>query len=204
MRSQLIKRIFDIIFSILLLILVSPIFLIVALSVFIFLGSPIIFRQQRPGLHGKAFFIYKFRTMRDITDGEGNLLDDAQRLTRFGQFLRSASLDELPELWNVLCGTMSFIGPRPLMMEYLNRYSAEQNRRHLVKPGITGLAQINGRNALAWEERFKLDVWYVDHWNLWLDIKIFFRTILIVLGRKGINENGFATASPFMGNKENK
>lgn len=202
MRLRLIKRFYDIIFAILLLILFSPIFLLVSISVFIFLGSPIIFCQLRPGLNGEGFIIYKFRTMKDGVDSQGNLLPDSQRLTRFGQFLRSTSLDELPELWNVLKGNMSFVGPRPLMMEYLPRYSAEQNRRHHVKPGITGLAQINGRNELAWEERFKLDVWYVDHWSLWLDFKIIVRTISIVLYRKGINEKDCATASPFLGEKK--
>lgn len=204
MRSPLIKRIFDVIFSFALLLILFPIFLLVAFTVLIFLGSPIIFKQQRPGLNCKPFYIYKFRTMRNITDSHGNLLDDGERLTRFGQFLRSTSLDELPELWNVLSGKMSFVGPRPLMMEYLNRYTPEQNRRHLVKPGITGLAQINGRNSLPWEERFTFDVWYVDHWTLWLDIKIIIRTLYIVLARKDINEKGFATASAFMGKNNNR
>jgi sugar transferase EpsL len=204
MRSLLIKRIFDIIFSLALMLILLPVFLVVAISVLIFLGSPIIFKQRRPGLRGNPFYIYKFRTMHNMTDAQGNLLDDGQRLTRFGQFLRSTSLDELPELWNVLSGTMSFVGPRPLIMEYLTRYSSEQSRRHDVKPGITGLAQINGRNMINWEERFKLDVFYVDHWNLWLDIKILLRTIIIVFSRKGINETGFATASFFVGNNDLK
>lgn len=199
MRIPILKRAFDIIFSLLLLVIFFPLALFIALSVYIFLGSPIIYRQQRPGLHGKPFMIYKFRTMRNSFDSEGKPLDDAIRLTRFGRFLRNTSLDEIPELINVLNGSMSFVGPRPLMMEYLTEYSPEQNRRHDVRPGITGLAQINGRNMLPWEERFKLDVWYVDNWSLWIDLKILLLTFYIVISRKGINEEGYATASMFVG-----
>lgn len=166
MRSQYIKRIFDILISFVMLLLLSPIILILAISVFFLLGSPVFFHQQRPGLYCKPFTIYKFRTMSNSTDSDGHLLGDEKRLTRFGQFLRSTSLDELPELFNVLIGTMSLVGPRPLLMESLPYYSIEQNRRHDVRPGITGLAQVNGRNRLPWEKRFKLDVWYVDNWNL--------------------------------------
>ncbi len=200
MRLLFLKRILDIIFSLLLIILLLPLMMFLVILIYIYLGSPVIFRQQRPGLHGKPFMIYKFRTMCNLYDTDGNLLDDTFRLTRFGKFLRNTSLDEIPELFNVLNGSMSFIGPRPLMMEYLTEYSSEQHRRHHVRPGITGLAQINGRNLLAWEERFKLDVWYVDNWSLWLDIKILARTILVVLKREGINEEGYATASMFVRN----
>lgn len=198
MRSLFLKRIFDIIFSISLLILLSPLIILISILILIFLGSPVFFCQQRPGKFGKPFIIYKFRTMRDLVDPNGNTYDDEIRLTRFGRFLRSTSIDEIPELINVLKGNMSFVGPRPLMMEYLAEYSPEQHRRHEVKPGITGLAQINGRNMLPWEERFKLDVWYVDNWSLWLDFKILLRTLLVVFTREGINEEGFATASTFI------
>lgn len=181
-----------------LLILALPMILI-ALLIRWRLGSPVLFRQQRPGLYGKPFTMFKFRTMRDAYDKEGNPLPDEQRMTRFGQFLRSTSLDELPELIHVLKGEMSLVGPRPLLMEYLNRYTPEQARRHEVKPGITGLAQINGRNNLSWDERFQMDVWYVDHWNLWLDIKIIFRTVAKVLKREGVQAEGAATMPKFLG-----
>ena len=164
------------------------------------MGRPIIFTQQRPGLSGKPFTIYKFRTMNDERDAQGNLLPDEQRLTRFGKFLRKTSLDELPELFNVLKGDMSLVGPRPLLMEYLPLYSAEQARRHEVKPGITGWAQINGRNTLAWEDKFNLDVWYVDHLSFWLDVKILFITLLKVFKREGISQDGQATVEKFRGN----
>ncbi|MHC5061008.1 MAG: sugar transferase, partial [Planctomycetota bacterium] len=166
------KRIFDIISVLIGLILLSPLLLIVALVVRFKLGSPVIFKQQRPGLHGKPFFMYKFRTMMDGRDENGKLLPDSERLSVFGRFLRSTSMDELPELLCVLKGDMSLVGPRPLMMKYLPRYTPEQARRHEVLPGITGWAQVNGRNASSWERKFELDVWYVDHWNLWLDLKI--------------------------------
>lgn len=168
------------------------------------LGSPVFFRQVRPGLGGRPFEMVKFRTMRDTKDEHGNLLPDAERLTSFGRFLRSSSLDELPELWNVLKGDMSLVGPRPLLMEYLPLYSPEQARRHEVRPGITGWAQINGRNAISWEDKFKLDVWYVDNQSLWLDIRIIFLTIKKVVIRDGISAEGEATMTRFMGsvNKE--
>jgi len=197
--KHLIKRCMDILLSTFFLIIFSPIMLLIAVLVYINLGSPVIFRQLRPGLHGKPFYIYKFRTMKDLRDKNGNLLPDEQRLTRFGAFLRSTSLDELPELINVLKGDMSLVGPRPLLMEYLDRYTPEQARRHEVKPGITGWAQINGRNAISWEEKFKLDVWYVDNWSIWLDLKILFITIYKVLKREGINQPGKATVEYFKG-----
>ena len=163
------------------------------------LGSPVFFIQERPGKHGKPFNMVKFRTMRDAMDAQGNPLPDSERLTPFGKKLRATSLDELPELWNVLKGDMSLVGPRPLLMEYLERYTPEQARRHDVKPGMTGWAQVNGRNALSWEEKFQLDTWYVDHQSLWLDIKIMLLTIKKVLKRDGISAEGEATMSRFMG-----
>lgn len=163
------------------------------------LGFPVFYRQERPGKDGKPFEMVKFRTMRDLNDKDGMPLPDKQRMTSFGSFLRSSSLDELPELWNVLKGDMSLVGPRPLLVEYLPLYSQEQYRRHEVKPGITGWAQVNGRNTLSWEEKFKLDVWYVDHLSFWLDIKILFLTVKKVLMKDGINANGEATMSKFTG-----
>lgn len=163
------------------------------------LGLPVLFCQQRPGLHGKPFLLLKFRTMADARDGDGNLLPDSERLTRFGRFLRKTSLDELPELFNVLKGDMRLVGPRPLLMQYLDRYTPEQARRHEVKPGMTGWAQVNGRNALTWEEKFKLDVWYVDHQSFWLDMKIIAMTIWKVLRREGISQTGQATMEEFKG-----
>lgn len=163
------------------------------------LGSPVFFTQQRPGLHGKPFFMNKFRTMTDGTDSSGNLLADIDRLTPFGRFLRSTSLDELPEFWNVIKGEMSLVGPRPLLMEYLDYYTPEQARRHEIKPGITGWAQINGRNALSWEDKFKLDVWYVDNQSLMLDFKILLLTILKTVKKEGISQPGLATAEKFKG-----
>ncbi len=165
------------------------------------LGRPVLFRQVRPGLHGRPFMMVKFRTMTDERGVDGELLPDAQRLTAFGRFLRASSLDELPELWNVLCGEMSLVGPRPLLMEYLPLYSPDQARRHEVRPGITGWAQVNGRNALSWEERFKLDVWYVDHRSLWLDLRILWLTVRKVIVREGITAEGEATMPRFTGNK---
>lgn len=198
----MIKRIFDIAASACALILLSPVLLVVMLLVRIKLGSPIFFTQVRPGLHGKPFKMVKFRTMTDERDEQGELLPDAVRLTKFGQFLRSTSLDELPELWNVLKGDMSLVGPRPLLMEYLSLYNAEQKRRHEVRPGITGWAQVNGRNTVDWPERFQLDVWYVDNRSLWLDIKVLFATVKKVLVRDGIAAEGEATMSKFTGNQE--
>lgn len=182
------------------LILASPILAIIALLVWIFHGRPVIFRQVRPGYQSIPFAVYKFRTMTDTWDAQGNLLPDAERITRLGKFLRSTSLDELPEFFNVLKGEMSLVGPRPLLIQYLGRYNREQARRHNVLSGITGWAQINGRNALTWDDKFRLDVWYVDHWSFGLDIKILLLTIWKVLKREGISQPGHATAEEFMGN----
>ncbi len=194
------KRIFDLLVTTLGLILLSPFLLILTLLVWLLHGSPVLFRQIRPGYHGKNFKIFKFRTMRDLYDEAGNLLPDIERLTPFGRAIRSFSLDELPELLNVLRGEMSLVGPRPLLLAYMERYSPEQMRRHAVLPGITGWAQTHGRNALSWPERLRLDVWYVDHWSFWLDLKILFLTVRKVLQREGINEPGQVTVSEFMGN----
>jgi lipopolysaccharide/colanic/teichoic acid biosynthesis glycosyltransferase len=196
------KRLFDLLAAGLLLLLVSPLLLLVAMLVRLQQGKPVLFGQKRPGYHGRPFFIYKFRSMTDTHDADGRLLPDADRLTRLGKFLRASSLDELPELLNVLRGEMSLVGPRPLLMQYLERYSPEQARRHEVYPGITGWAQVNGRNALSWDDKFRLDVWYVDHWCFWLDIKILFLTFWKVFKREGISQPGHATAEEFMGNKK--
>ncbi len=193
------KRALDRALAIPLAILLSPVMLITALVVRLRLGSPVLFCQPRPGLGGKIFTVIKFRSMRDATGPDGKPLPDAQRLTKLGRFLRATSLDELPELWNVLAGQMSLVGPRPLLVAYLARYSPEQARRHNVLPGITGWAQINGRNALTWEEKFRLDVWYVDHWSLWLDVQILFLTFWKVIKREGISQPGKATAEEFQG-----
>lgn len=176
-------------------------FLMITVALRFRLGSPVFFRQTRPGLHGKPFQMIKFRTMTDERDAEGNLLPDERRLTPLGRFLRSSSLDELPELFNVLKGDMSLVGPRPLLMEYLPLYNARQRRRHEVRPGITGWAQINGRNALSWEKKFELDVWYVDNRSLWLDMKILFLTVLKVIRREGISHGDEATMPRFMGSR---
>jgi lipopolysaccharide/colanic/teichoic acid biosynthesis glycosyltransferase len=196
------KRLFDLFFAALALVVLSPILLIVALLVLTFHGPPILFRQQRPGHKGRPFFIYKFRTMTNRLARDGSLLPDAERLTPLGRFLRSLSLDEWPELLNILRGDMSIVGPRPLLMEYLPLYSAEQMRRHDAFPGLTGWAQVNGRNALTWPEKFALDVWYVDHWSLWLDIKIIFLTIWKVITRQGVSQEGQATVEYFEGNED--
>ncbi|MCU0488336.1 MAG: sugar transferase [Anaerolineales bacterium] len=193
------KRSFDLIISLLLVILLSPVLLIVALLVALKLGRPVIFVQQRPGYRTRPFLLYKFRSMTNQRDEKGQLLPDADRLTSLGRFLRSSSLDELPELLNVIRGEMSLVGPRPLLMKYLERYRPEQARRHLVLPGITGWAQVNGRNALDWEEKFRLDTWYVDHWSFGLDLKILTLTAWRVLRREGISQPGQATAEEFMG-----
>lgn len=198
----MIKRIFDLVASALLLVFISLVVLIVGAAVRCVLGAPIFFYQERPGLHGKAFKMIKFRTMLDSVDNHGLPLPDDQRMTKLGFFLRKTSLDELPELWNVLKGDMSLVGPRPLLMEYLPLYSEEQYRRHEVRPGITGWAQINGRNAISWEDKFKLDVWYVDNRSFWLDIKILFLTVKKVLVRDGITGGGEATMSRFTGNSD--
>lgn len=197
----LIKRLMDLLFSVVGLILLSPVYLLISACIWLFIGRPVIFSQIRPGLNGKPFFVYKFRSMNDKRDSEGNLLPDAERLTRLGKILREYSLDELPELINVVKGEMSLVGPRPLLMQYLERYSSEQARRHEVLPGITGLAQINGRNAITWNDKFLLDVWYIDHWSIWLDIKIILSTIRKVIRREGISQPGHATAEEFLGNE---
>lgn len=195
----MIKRLFDIFASFFGLLFLSPIIAIVAWKIRKNLGSPVLFKQVRPGKDGKPFEMVKFRTMRDAVDAAGNPLPDSERLTPFGNWLRSTSLDELPELWNVLKGDMSLVGPRPLLMEYLPLYNAEQYRRHEVRPGVTGWAQVNGRNAISWEDKFKLDVWYVDNRSFWLDIKILFLTVKKVFVREGISAAGEATMSKFTG-----
>ncbi len=194
------KRLLDFVLSACGIALFAPAILPLILLIRIKLGAPIFFIQTRPGLRGKPFNMVKFRTMIDVLDAAGNLLPDSERLTVFGKFLRSTSLDELPELWNVLKGDMSLVGPRPLLMEYLPLYTPEQARRHEVRPGITGWAQVNGRNALSWEEKFKLDIWYVDNQSFWLDVKILFLTVKKVLMRDGINQEGSATMEKFRGN----
>jgi sugar transferase EpsL len=202
MSMPISKRIMDLSLAIPGILILSPLLLVISLVVLVKYGTPIIFRQKRPGYRGKPFMIYKFRTMTEDLDAQDNMLPDELRITRLGHLLRSFSLDELPELFNVIRGEMSIVGPRPLLMRYLERYSPEQARRHEVMPGITGWAQVNGRNALTWEEKFDLDVWYVDHWSIWLDIKIIFLSIVKVLRREGINQPGQATAEEFMGNHD--
>jgi lipopolysaccharide/colanic/teichoic acid biosynthesis glycosyltransferase len=195
------KRVFDLVVAAAAVVLLAPLMLGIALAVRLCLGRPVLFVQERPGHGGAPFRMVKFRTMRDALDAQGRPLPDGERLTRLGSFLRSTSLDELPELWNVLRGDMSLVGPRPLLMEYLPRYSAEQARRHEVKPGITGWAQVNGRNALSWDEKFALDVWYVDHACLRLDLKIIALTFWKIIRRDGISQAGYATMPVFMGSK---
>lgn len=197
--QQRIKRVLEFIIALIGLILASPILLVVAILVKTKLGSPILFRQQRVGLNGEIFEMVKFRTMKDATDSEGNPLPDEERLTKFGQLLRKTSLDELPELWNVLKGEMSLVGPRPLLVEYLPLYSKEQMKRHHVRPGITGYAQVNGRNNISWTKKFELDVYYVENFSLWLDVKILFQTVAKVLGQADINQEGNATMEKFNG-----
>lgn len=199
MYKYTIKRALDIMGALTGLIISLPIMFLIACLIIIKMGTPVLFRQVRPGLNGKPFVMYKFRTMNDKRGKNGELLPDEQRLTPLGRFLRATSLDELPELWNVLKGDMSLVGPRPLLMEYIERYTPEQARRHEVKPGITGWAQVNGRNAITWEERFRLDVWYVDNWSTWLDIKILWLTLVKVLKREGISAAGHATMPEFKG-----
>lgn len=198
----MLKRIFDVTISSLVLLFGLPILLVLSLMIWVWLGSPIFFVQVRPGQAARPFHMIKFRTMKDAFDSEGNPLPDDHRMTTFGQFLRSTSLDELPELWNVLKGDMSLVGPRPLLMEYLPLYSEEQYRRHKVRPGVTGWAQINGRNAISWEEKFKLDVWYVDNRTFWLDLKVLFLTVKKVLARDGVSGEGDVTMSKFTGKKD--
>lgn len=193
------KRPLDFILSAAALVLLSPLLVGVALTIYYTLGSPVLFRQQRPGLHGKPFTLLKFRTMTDATGPDGSPLPDAERLTAVGRFLRRTSLDELPELFNVLRGEMSLVGPRPLLMHYLDLYTPEQMRRHEVRPGITGWAQVNGRNALTWEEKFGFDVWYVDHMSFWLDLKILLLTVWKVLRGEGISQQGHVTMPEFTG-----
>lgn len=200
----MVKRLFDCLIAFFALILLAPVLCVVAALVRKKLGSPILFSQVRPGLNGKPFKMFKFRTMLDANDAQGHPLPDDQRLTQFGGFLRSTSLDELPELWNVLKGDMSLVGPRPLLMEYLPLYTPQQAKRHDVRPGVTGWAQINGRNAISWEEKFKLDTWYVEHRSLGLDLKIIGMTIKKVLVRDGISAEGEATMSKFTGTNESK
>jgi sugar transferase EpsL len=195
----MVKNIFDIILGLLLLILLAPVMILLALPIWFYLGRPVFFKQLRPGLRGEPFYLYKFRTMIDSCDETGKQLPDEERLTALGRKLRNYSLDELPQLINVVRGELSFVGPRPLLMQYLDRYTPEQARRHEVKPGITGWAQVNGRNAISWEEKFKLDVWYVDNRSLLLDLKILWLTVAKVLRAEGISGEGSATMSEFMG-----
>ncbi|WP_410473571.1 sugar transferase [Guyparkeria sp. TX1] len=196
------KRLFDVVVSVFLLIGLSPVIVVLIALIRWRLGTPVFFRQTRPGLDGKPFEMVKFRTMRDLFDESGTPLPDEQRMTRLGLFLRSTSLDELPELWNVLKGEMSLVGPRPLLMEYLPLYNAEQMRRHEVRPGVTGWAQVNGRNAVSWDQKFKLDVWYVDNRSFWLDLKILLLTVKKVVSREGVSGEGHVTADRFRGNDE--
>jgi sugar transferase EpsL len=193
------KRIFDVLGASVAIIVLSPVLLCVAAAVRLNMGAPVLFRQKRPGLHGEAFTLLKFRTMSEILDADGSAAPDGQRLTRLGRFLRRTSLDELTELFNVLVGEMSLVGPRPLLMEYLPLYSAEQARRHEVRPGITGWAQVNGRNAIAWEQKLAYDVWYVDHHSIWLDAKILCMSVSRVLRAEGVTQEGHATTEKFRG-----
>ncbi|MDF1644242.1 MAG: sugar transferase [Pseudomonadales bacterium] len=194
------KRLFDIFISVLVLAVFSPLMVVIAACIAWNMGMPISFQQVRPGIYGSPFSMRKFRTMLDAYDNEGKALPDAERLTPLGNFLRKSSLDELPELWNVLKGDMSLVGPRPLLMEYLPLYSSAQLKRHNVKPGITGWAQVNGRNAISWEQKFELDVWYVENQSFWLDVKILFKTLFKVMKREGISHDGEATMPRFRGN----
>lgn len=198
----MLKRLLDIIIASIALILLSPLYFYVAYKVRKNLGSPVIFRQVRPGLHGRPFEMIKFRTMTDERDAEGNFLPNEQRLPKFGKMLRSTSLDEMPELWNVIKGDMSIVGPRPLLMDYLPLYNEEQAKRHKVRPGMTGYAQVNGRNAISWEKKFELDTWYVENQSIWLDFKIMFQTVKKVLVKEGINQSEEVTMTRFLGNKK--
>jgi sugar transferase EpsL len=204
LRVPVSKRILDILVSLVLLIILSPILLLVSILVLVFEGVPLFFCQERPGLGGKIFKVCKFRTMRTEREPSNNPLTDEVRITNLGKFLRRTSLDELPELINVMKGEMSIVGPRPLLVQYLKRYSTEQARRHDVLPGITGWAQINGRNAISWNEKFNLDIWYVDNWSFWLDIRIILLTVWKVITGEGISQPGQATMDEFMGNVEKK
>lgn len=200
MWHKFFKRIFDFLLALILMIIFSPFLFVIFILVKFFLGGPVIFKQPRAGYLEGIFYVYKFRSMTNQRNALGELLPDAERLTTFGKFLRASSLDELPQLWNVLKGEMSFVGPRPLLVEYLPLYNEEQKRRHLVKPGITGWAQVNGRNAISWEEKFKLDGWYVDHQSLKVDIQILWQTFLKVLKMEGVSQSGHVTADKFSGN----
>lgn len=200
----MLKRVLDVVIASTALLLLSPIYFFVAYKVRKNLGSPVLFRQVRPGQHGKPFEMIKFRSMKDAVDENGNPLPDSERLTPFGQMLRSSSLDEMPELWNVIKGDMSIVGPRPLLMEYLPLYNSEQAKRHNVRPGITGYAQVNGRNAISWEKKFELDTWYVENQSLWLDFKIMLKTVKKVLAKDDISAEGEATMSKFTGTPEQK
>jgi lipopolysaccharide/colanic/teichoic acid biosynthesis glycosyltransferase len=195
----IVKRSSDFMLAAVMLLLASPVIILVAIAIGFVLGRPIVFRQERPGLNGCAFTLFKFRTMADNTDANGDLLPDEQRLNALGRFLRSFSLDELPQLWNVLKGDLSLVGPRPLLMEYIHLYSPFEARRHEVMPGITGWTQVNGRNALSWREKFALDIWYVDNWSLGLDIRILLKTLLQVAKRDGVSQNGYVTMPKFTG-----
>lgn len=200
----MLKRVLDVVIASTALLLLSPLYLFVAYKVRKNLGSPVLFRQVRPGLHGKPFEMIKFRSMKDAVDETGNPLPDSERLTPFGQMLRATSLDEMPELWNVIKGEMSIVGPRPLLMEYLPLYNSQQAKRHNVRPGMTGHAQVNGRNAISWEEKFKLDTWYVENQSLWLDFKIMLKTVKKVLAKDDISAEGEVTMTKFTGTPEQK
>ncbi|MDD2945098.1 MAG: sugar transferase [Acinetobacter sp.] len=200
----MLKRVLDVVIASTALLLLSPVYFFVAYKVRKNLGSPVLFRQVRPGLHGKPFEMIKFRSMKDAVDENGNPLPDSERLTPFGQMLRATSLDEMPELWNVIKGEMSIVGPRPLLMEYLPLYNNEQAKRHNVRPGMTGHAQVNGRNAISWEEKFKLDTWYVENQSLWLDFKIMLKTVKKVIAKDDISAEGEATMTKFTGTPEQK
>ncbi|MCD6356108.1 MAG: sugar transferase [Anaerolineaceae bacterium] len=199
-NTPIVKRMFDILFSLLAIALLSPLLLVIGIFNALMVGFPILFKQTRPGKNGVPFTLCKFRTMKEDKDRNGSLLPDKERITSFGKFLRKTSLDELPELFNVIKGDMSIVGPRPLLMQYLERYSPKQARRHEMLPGITGWAQVNGRNAISWEEKFRLDVWYIDHWSFWLDMKIILLTIWKVVTGKGVSQPGKATMDEFKGN----
>ena len=200
--SDHVKRVVDVAVALVGVVILVPLFVVLALLIRRKLGSPVLFRQLRPGLYGQVFTLYKFRTMTDERGPDGDLLPDEQRLTSFGRFLRATSLDELPELWNVLKGDMSLVGPRPLLVEYLDLYTREQARRHEVRPGLTGWAQVNGRNDMSWGDKLALDVWYVDHRSLWLDVQILLRTLWVMLTRQGVSRSGHATAPRFTGSDD--
>jgi len=201
-KTPTVKRILDFVLSIIIMLVCLPVMLIVGLIIFLTEGKPIFFFHERPGKDGQPFKLIKFRSMRNARDAEGNLLPDGERITNFGNFIRKTSIDELPELINVLRGEMSLVGPRPLLMQYVDRYSPQQFRRHEVLPGITGWAQVNGRNAISWNEKFMLDIWYIDHWSVWLDIKILLLTVWKVISGEGISQPGRATMDEFMGNED--